>query len=160
MRKLAVKVLKDDGDEVLTVESVRLAMELFKVLYNHIKRALLDILPGQSGSDIYLKMKKIDPGVKALLNSGFRNDKQLTEAYKLGIKHFIEKPYTQENCPRPSKKPLVIHNRKDPFVFLVISLMKSICIKNSLPRGCIDLRLFSSRNTFFRFQGIFLYWLL
>lgn len=112
MRKLAVKVLKDDGDEVLTVESVRLAMELFKVLYNYIKRALLNMLPGQSGNDIYLKMKKIDPGVNALLNSGFRNDRRLAETYKLGIKHFIEKPYTQENCPKPSNKPLKIHEGK------------------------------------------------
>jgi len=107
MRKIAGKVLKDDGYEVLTAENGRQGIELFKAHYKHIELVLLDmVLPGPSGNEVYLEMKKIDPGVKVLLNSGFKNDRRLTEAFKLGIKHFIEKPYTLEKLSKAIRKAI------------------------------------------------------
>lgn len=95
MRKIAVKVLNEAGYEVLIAEDGRKGIELFKKHHNDIKLVLLDmVLPKKSGKDVYIEMKKIKPDVKVLLNSGFRKDKRVKEVFKLGIKHFIEKPYT------------------------------------------------------------------
>ena len=97
MRKIAVKVLKDNGYEVLVAENGQEGVDLFEKHHNDITLVLLDmVLPEKSGKDVYIEMKKIKPDVKVLLNSGFRKDKQVKEVLKLGIKHFIEKPYTFE----------------------------------------------------------------
>ena len=95
MRKIAVKVLKEGGYEVLIAENGQEGVELFEKHHNDIQLVLLDmVLPKKSGKDVYIEMKKIKPDVKVLLNSGFRKDKRVKEVFKLGIKHFIEKPYT------------------------------------------------------------------
>lgn len=95
MRKVAVKVLKDAGHEVLIAENGEEGVELFEKHHNDIKLVLLDmVLPKKSGKDVYIEMKKIKSDVKVLLNSGFRKDKRVEEILQLGIKHFIEKPYT------------------------------------------------------------------
>jgi DNA-binding NtrC family response regulator len=97
MRKIAVKVLKEAGYEVLIAGNGREGVELFEKHHNDIKLVLLDmVLPEKSGKDVYIEMKKIKPDVKVLLNSGFRKDKRVKEVLKLGVKHFIEKPYTFE----------------------------------------------------------------
>ncbi|HLP48013.1 MAG TPA: response regulator [Candidatus Deferrimicrobium sp.] len=97
MRKIAKKVLVDEGYDVLTAENGERGIAQFRLHYNHIVLVLLDmVLPDQSGKDVYIEMKKINPLVKVLLNSGYRHDRRLAEAFELGIKHFIEKPYTLE----------------------------------------------------------------
>lgn len=97
MRKIAIRVLTSEGYEVLTAENGRQGIELYNLHYNEIKLVLLDmVLPDYSGKDVYIEMKKINPDVKVLLNSGFSHDRRLAEAFELGIKHFIEKPYTME----------------------------------------------------------------
>ena len=49
-----------------------------------------------SGEETYIEMKRIDPGLKVLLNSGFRRDGRVEEVLRLGINDFIEKPYTKK----------------------------------------------------------------
>ena len=97
MRKIAIKVLTDEGYDVLIAENGCQGIDLFKSHYKDIELVLLDmVLPDHSGKDVYIEMKKINPDVKVLLNSGYSQDRRLVEAFELGIKHFIEKPYTLE----------------------------------------------------------------
>jgi DNA-binding NtrC family response regulator len=39
-------------------------------------------------------MKQIEPGVNVILVTGAKNDQRVQEVFDLGIKGFIEKPYT------------------------------------------------------------------
>ena len=62
---------------------------------NEITAVLLDMaMPGMSGREVYLEIKKIMPDVKVLLASGFRQDSRVEDALKLGINGFIQKPYS------------------------------------------------------------------
>lgn len=94
MRKIAVKVLKSSGFDVITAEDGCAGINLFKKHHQDIILVLLDmVLPKKQGKDVYIEMKNINPDVNVLLNTGFSKDKQVTELFHLGVKHFIEKPY-------------------------------------------------------------------
>lgn len=110
MRKIAVNVLKKAGYEVITAEDGCTGIELFKKHQDDIILVLLDmVLPKKQGKDVFIEMKKIKPGVNVLLNTGFSKDKQVVELFNLGVKHFIEKPYSLENLSEAIDK--AINNR-------------------------------------------------
>ena len=50
-------------------------------------------MPGLSGKDTYLELKKINPELKVIIASGFRQDKRIDIALELGAE-FIQKPFT------------------------------------------------------------------
>ena len=49
-------------------------------------------------------MKKINPDVKVLLASGFRKDDRVEEILGLGVKDFLQKPYTLASLAKVMKK--------------------------------------------------------
>ena len=62
---------------------------------------VLDMLmPRKSGKETLIEMKKIEPDVKVLLNSGFRRDDRVEAVMRLGVAGFIEKPYTKKELLR------------------------------------------------------------
>jgi len=96
MQKVATRILQDAGYLVITAKDGHEAVGLFEKYHPEIALVLLDMLmPKKSGKETYIEMKKIDPHLKVLLNSGFRKDARIEEAMHLGIKDFIEKPYTK-----------------------------------------------------------------
>ncbi|MCP4213279.1 MAG: AAA family ATPase [bacterium] len=95
MRKIALKVLKDSGYEVIAAKDGQEGVEFFEKHLPRVKLVLLDMLmPKKSGKETYIEMKKLDPGIKVLLTSGFREDERVEEVLALGVNGFIEKPYT------------------------------------------------------------------
>jgi DNA-binding NtrC family response regulator len=107
MRKIAVKVLKNAGYEVITAEDGRKGIALFKKYQDDIILVLLDmVLPKMQGKDVFIEVSKIKPGVNVLLNTGFSKDKQVDELFNLGVKHFIEKPYSLENLTKAINKAI------------------------------------------------------
>ncbi len=95
MRKIATKVLKMCGYEVMVAEDGEKALEIFEKNHEKINLVLLDLLmPNKSGKDTYIEMKKIHPGVKVLVISGSKHDQRINELLKLGVQDYIEKPYT------------------------------------------------------------------
>ena len=55
------------------------------------------IMPEMGGGETYDKMKKINPGIKALLSSGYSINGQATEILKRGCNAFIQKPFSVTN---------------------------------------------------------------
>jgi DNA-binding NarL/FixJ family response regulator len=55
------------------------------------------VMPKKSGKEAYIEMKAINPGVKVLLSSGFKQDERISSILELGIKGFTQKPYTLKN---------------------------------------------------------------
>ena len=95
MRKIAVNVLQNSGYTVMAAEDGNQALQIFKQHYRDIKLVLLDLLmPDISGKETYIQMKKINPDVCVLLVSGAERDKRIKELLKMGVKAYIEKPYT------------------------------------------------------------------
>ncbi len=95
MRKIAKKILVDSGYEAITATDGIKGIELYKKHQIDIRLVLLDMqMPKKDGKETYLELKKINEGVKVILTSGFRKDERVEEILALGIKDFIEKPYT------------------------------------------------------------------
>lgn len=80
---------------MLTAENGQEGVELYQQHQAEIKAVLLDMaMPVMSGREAFVEMKKINPEVKVLLASGFRQDERVEEILGLGVKDFLQKPYT------------------------------------------------------------------
>ncbi|MBW2596531.1 MAG: response regulator, partial [Deltaproteobacteria bacterium] len=56
---------------------------------------LLDMItPNMSGSEVYDRLKKINPNVKVLLSSGYSIDGEATDILEQGCNGFIQKPFS------------------------------------------------------------------
>ena len=59
--------------------------------------ALLDIgLPKKGGWDVILRMKEENPQFKVVVSSGYIDPESKTKMLQVGVKDFIEKPYTPD----------------------------------------------------------------
>jgi len=113
MRKIAVNVLKNCGYEVIAVENGFKAIEIFEKQHPDIKLVLLDLLmPKKSGKETYLEMKQIQPEVNVLLVSGAKKDPRIKELLKLGVRAYIEKPYTFFHLSRVVHKLIYKQDKK------------------------------------------------
>ncbi len=97
MREIAAEILEECGYNVVTAENGAVGVEIFKARYKEISMVILDlIMPKMAGTDAYAEMKKINPEVKVLLASGFRQDERVDYLLKAGVQAFVQKPYTLE----------------------------------------------------------------
>ena len=97
MREIARDILTTCGYQVILAENGKEGLELFREKFREIKVVLLDMaMPKMSGKVAFFKMQQIDPDLKVVLTSGFRQDNRVEDVLKHGIKNFIQKPYTME----------------------------------------------------------------
>lgn len=95
IRKTAANILKECGYDVVTAENGSSGLSIFRDRFKEICAVLLDMaMPGLSGQEVYAEMRKIDPNVRVLLASGFRQDSRIEESLKMGINGYIQKPYS------------------------------------------------------------------
>ncbi|MBU2515789.1 response regulator [bacterium] len=94
VRSLAEEILEECGYTIITAENGLQAVEIFREKQAEIKLVVLDlIMPKMSGNEAYKKIKKIDPKVKVLLVSGFKQDDRIQTVLDMGITGFLQKPY-------------------------------------------------------------------
>jgi PAS domain S-box-containing protein len=95
VRGMAKEVLQAVGYTVLTAANGQEGVDLYRRHQAAISAVLLDMaMPVMSGREAFIEMKKINPAVKVLLASGFRKDNRVEEILHLGVKDFLQKPYT------------------------------------------------------------------
>lgn len=95
LRETAREMLEICGYEVILAADGHEGIELYKKHKNKIKGLILDMaMANLSGKDTYIEIKKINPNVKVLLVSGFKQDQRVKEALQLGINDFLQKPYS------------------------------------------------------------------
>ncbi|UCF06411.1 MAG: PAS domain S-box protein [bacterium] len=88
------RMLEQLGYNVLFARSGREAVELFREKGETIDMVLLDmIMPEMGGGMTFEQLKRIDPGVKVLLSSGYSADGRAAEILEQGCKGFIQKPF-------------------------------------------------------------------
>ncbi len=101
LRETAGSILKECGYRVITAEDGEEGVGIFRERFREIDAVILDlVMPRKSGDKSYLEMKRIDPHLKVLLASGFRQDERVNQALTYGINGFIQKPYTMERLAR------------------------------------------------------------
>ncbi len=95
LRKVVKDILEDCGYSVILAENGKIGVDLFRKRYKEIKAVILDMsMPEMSGEEAFIKMKEIDPDVRVLLASGFKQDDRVKKIISLGVNGFIQKPYT------------------------------------------------------------------
>ncbi len=92
---LARAILEAKGYRVLAATDGIKALELFKKHGKDIDLVVSDLgLPGMRGDEVLGRMKEIDPGVKALLTSGYLEEGEKATLERIGARGFLAKPFT------------------------------------------------------------------
>ena len=96
-RTIASALLSQLNYRVYTVESGEAAIRYLKE--NEVDILVLDMImdPGIDGMETYAKIIEIYPGQKAIIASGYAENKRVKETQKMGAGAYIRKPYTLEN---------------------------------------------------------------
>ncbi|MCK4980365.1 MAG: response regulator, partial [Candidatus Delongbacteria bacterium] len=105
-REVASGMLKLLNYNVRSVDSGEKAIEYIK--NNKVDLIVLDMImdPGINGLETYMRIKKISPDQKAIIASGFTNNKNVKEAQSLGAGSYIKKPYTLQKIGLAVQKEL------------------------------------------------------
>jgi DNA-binding NtrC family response regulator len=87
-------VLRSHGYRVLLSGSGEQALELYEQRGREIDLVILDmVMPGLNGEETFLKMKTLNPAVRALLSTGFSQNGRVSHILDQGVRDFIQKPY-------------------------------------------------------------------
>ena len=95
IRHTAKEILETCGYSVIQASDGQEGLDIFRLRHREISVVLLDmIMPKMSGKETYMEIKKIDPNLKVLFSSGFKQDERVEEVLQLGVQGFVQKPYT------------------------------------------------------------------
>jgi CheY-like chemotaxis protein len=101
MRLVGKGLLEKFGYNVILAENGSKAAEIYKNEKDKIDLVILDmIMPVMSGRDCFFEIKKINPGAKIIIASGFIQSRDLTELQKNGLNAFIHKPFRSHELSR------------------------------------------------------------
>jgi CheY-like chemotaxis protein len=102
------KLLDAMGYTVSTAKSGKEAIEIYEKNKDGIDIVILDmIMPGMGGGETFDLLKKINPGIKVLLSTGYSLDGRAAEILERGCSGFIQKPFSMKTL---SQKIRVILN--------------------------------------------------
>ncbi len=94
---LVKSLLEDRGYNVMTARDGQEGLDKYTTHHKQIACILTDMgLPKLGGWEMFLKMKEVNPDVKAILASGYCDPKIRSEMMNEGAKDFIQKPYVTE----------------------------------------------------------------
>ena len=92
--EVAEQMLRSLGFQVRTAGSGREALEVYERQGDGIALVVLDmIMPDMGGGETFDRLRRIDPGVRVLLSSGYSLDGEAKEILNLGCSGFIQKPF-------------------------------------------------------------------
>jgi len=95
-----LQMLEKLGYEVLIAGGAEEGMRLFKEHLSELDLVILDVvMPGASGQELYMEMKKLAPEVIILLSSGYNKGFLEEDLAKEEI-NFIQKPYSMEDLAK------------------------------------------------------------
>jgi nitrogen-specific signal transduction histidine kinase/ActR/RegA family two-component response regulator len=101
VRRISSEMLTAMGYKVMTANNGEEAINIYKDNAQDIDMIILDmVMPKKSGKDAYMEIRKINPEVKVILSSGFKQDDRVQKVLDLGIKVFLQKPFTLEKLSK------------------------------------------------------------
>jgi len=105
VRDMARGILEECGYTVHTSIDGKEGIEFFRTNKGKIDLIILDMsMPGLSGRDVFIELRKIEERVPVLLSSGFSQDNMFQETLTLGVDDFIQKPYSFSGLAEKVKK--------------------------------------------------------
>jgi len=105
VRRTAGKILEKCGYSIIDASDGEKAVSIYKEKQQEIIGVLLDMaMPRMSGKAVLIELLKINPHVKVIIASGFMQDKRTEEALNLGVKGFVDKPYTMTSLAKKIKE--------------------------------------------------------
>ena len=94
IRAMARELLESYGYRVLLAENGLEAIDIYAEHKDDIALVILDmVMPKMGGREAFLKLKELDPGIKALLSTGYSQDGKAQEILESGVIGYIQKPY-------------------------------------------------------------------
>jgi PAS domain S-box-containing protein len=88
------EILASIGYRTLTATNGPEAIALYRERGGEIHLVILDmIMPGLSGEETFRELKSINPGVRAIISSGFMQDHRTDALTELGVVDFMQKPF-------------------------------------------------------------------
>jgi PAS domain S-box-containing protein len=107
LRDLVKNVLMSKGYSAITANDGVEAVELYMLHRREISLVVADVgLPRLSGSEVYSKLKRINPQVKVVLASGFLEPGFTADILKSGVREVIRKPYQPDELLRCIRRVL------------------------------------------------------
>jgi CheY-like chemotaxis protein len=105
--EVARRILEGYGYNVVTAENGRQGLEIFRQRSKDIDLVLLDkTMPDLDGEETYRAMKAIEPGLIAILTSGYQENEVTTHFLSHELAGFVQKPYLPETLAFKVKQAL------------------------------------------------------
>jgi DNA-binding NtrC family response regulator len=107
VRRLTKDALESYGYNVLLAKDGCEAIEVFKKYDANIGLVIIDmIMPKMGGRETFLKLKELNPRVKALLSTGYGRNGEAHEILSRGVLGFIQKPFHLDELLSQVRKAL------------------------------------------------------
>jgi len=101
VRETIGEILTDAGYECLLASDGWTALALFGEKAPDIPLVILDwAMDGLDGAETFRQLRRIDPGVRAILMSGYQRSLEVEGLVAEGIKAYIPKPFQIEDVVR------------------------------------------------------------
>ena len=94
LRDLAERTLRPAGFQVLTAADGREALEVLRDRAADVRAVVLDLtMPGLNGDEVLRELRRLRPGVRVILSSGF-SEQEVARRFAAGdLAGFLQKPY-------------------------------------------------------------------
>ena len=97
IRELLGEMLVELGFNVISARDGAEGLKIYRKQWQQIDAVIVDmIMPGLSGREVFLEMKRVNPSVRVILSTGFTKEGAVQETLNEGIAWFIQKPYRLE----------------------------------------------------------------
>ena len=107
LRDLVVNILGRRGYRVLEAADGIEAVETYRGRPAGIDLVIIDlVMPRLGGRETWLRLREIDPRVKAVLASGYGLDERVRDLLSLGVLGFLKKPYEISEVEEVVRKAL------------------------------------------------------
>jgi len=114
VRDMGKRTLERYGYRVVLAESGPEAIQKFREQAGAVAGVLLDLsMPGMGGVETLRELRKIEPGARVLLSSGYNEVETMRLFDGLDVAGFIQKPYTTKQLANKVKKALSTPGRSD-----------------------------------------------
>ncbi|MFH1148284.1 MAG: PAS domain S-box protein [Pseudomonadota bacterium] len=95
------------GYNAILARSGHEAVEVYKQRINEIDLVIIDmIMPGMDGGETYDVLKRLNPGIKTILSTGYSIDGDAAEIMKQGVNAFIQKPFSMKDLANKIREVL------------------------------------------------------
>ena len=94
LRGISRDMLEECGYQSRLAENGVQGLNIYAAEHAAIIGVILDmVLPKMNCKEVFERLRTINPGVKVILTSGFKEDERIQELMDMGIMAFIPKPY-------------------------------------------------------------------